>query len=313
MRKKLIIDGNNLLHRAYWAFKINESDYKDQTNYSVYVFFNILKSYVRLFDPSEIIVCWDYRKKNADNERRELLEDYKAQRPDQVEVYQYMPYINKLLASLGIRQMTPNHFEADDIMWWLCAKKYPNECILISTDTDMYQLIVPELSENIIYNPKRKMQINNVFLKQKYGVNNGRDYIIKKALRGDIADNIPGIKYIRQSRIESIIDCLGPDFDMETLRKSSILDETEMEIFERNIKLMKLDEIMNHQEEIDWYEETISQELTPDKDKFKLLIKELELWNVYKKVNEWFSAFQYKDKNNSLTNVYSNDYYGLFD
>lgn len=311
MRKKLIIDGNNLLHRAFWAYKKNEVEYKEGSQYSVYVFLNILKSYVRLFEPSEIIVCWDYREENETNERKEILEDYKGTRPDHLEVYVHMPSIRKILSSLGIKQMTPRNFEADDIMFWLCAKKYPNQCILITTDTDMYQLIIPELSENVFYNPKRKMQINEVFLKQKFGVNDGYEFIIKKALRGDIADNISGLKGIRQARIENVIECLGRDFDIEALKKSEILKEEEIEIFERNIKLMKLDEIMNHPTEIDWYEENIDKKVVPDKDSFKMLIKKLELWNIYRKANEWFSAFQ-KKSSNSLTSTFSNDYFNIF-
>ena len=313
MRKKLIIDGNNLLHRSYWAYEKNKEDYREDTHNSVYVFLNILKSYLRLFEPSEVIICWDYREQNEINERKEILEEYKGQRPEHIEVYEYMPFIIKILTSLGIKQMTPKNFEADDIMWWLCAKKYPNECILISTDTDMYQLITPELSENIFYHPKRKVQINNVFLKQKYGVNNGYEFIIKKALRGDIADNISGIKYIRQPKIDLIIDCLGEDFDLERLRRSQILTDEEFETFERNIKLMKLDNILNHPGEIEWYEECINRKVTPDRDEFKQLIKKLELWNIYKKVGEWFAAFQPKDKSKSLSSIYSNDFYGLFD
>lgn len=310
MRKKLIIDGNNLLHRAYWAYKKNEVEYKENSQYSVYVFLNILKSYIRLFEPSEIIVCWDYREENETNERKEILGDYKGTRPDHSEVYSYMPSIRKILTALGVKQMTPRNFEADDIMFWLCAKKYPNQCILITTDTDMYQLIVPELNENIFYNPKRKMQINEVFLKQKFAVNDGYEFIVKKALRGDIADNISGVKGIRQTRIENVIECLGRDFDIEALRKSEILKEDEMELFERNIKLMKLDEIMNHPSEIEWYEECINKPSEPNKDDFKMLVKKLELWNIYRKANEWFSAFQ--KKTNNVTNIFSNDYFNIF-
>ena len=311
MRKKLVIDGNNLLHRAFWAYKKNETDYKEVSSYSVYVFLNILKSYVRLFEPSEIIVCWDYREDNEINERKEILGDYKGTRPDHAEVYSYMPFIIKILDSLGIRQMTPRNFEADDIMFWLCAKKYPNQCILITTDTDMYQLIVPELSDNIFYNPKRKMQINEVFLKQKFSVNDGYEFIIKKSLRGDTADNIPGVKGIRQTRIEEVIDCLGRDFDMDALKKSGILKDEEIEIFERNIKLMKLDEIFNHPTEIEWYEETLEKEVSADKEEFKTLIKKLELWNIYRKCNEWFSSFQ-KKNTDSVKHLYTNDYHDIF-
>jgi hypothetical protein len=150
-------------------------------------------------------------------------------------------------------------------------------------------------------------------LKQKYEVNDGYEFIIKKALRGDMADNISGIKYIRQPRIQEVIDALGEDFDMTALKNADILKPEEFEIFERNIKLMKLDEILNHPNEIEWYEETLSKEISSDKNEFKKLIKELELWNIYKKVSEWFSAFQRKDKTNSLSSIYSNDFYGLFD
>lgn len=310
MRKKLIIDGNNLLHRAYWAYKKNEVEYKEGSKYSVYVFLNILKSYVRLFEPSEIIVCWDYREENESNERKEILGDYKGTRPDHSEVYEFMPYIRQILSSLGVKQMTPRNFEADDIMFWLCAKKYPNECILITTDTDMYQLIIPELSGNVFYNPKRKMQINEVFLKQKFAVNDGYEFIIKKSLRGDTADNISGVKGIRQTRIDAVIECLGRDFDIESLRKAEILKEDEIELFERNIKLMKLDEIMNHPSEIEWYEECISKKPNANKDDFKALIKKLELWNIYRKLNEWYSAFQ--KKSNGLSSTYTNDYFDIF-
>ena len=127
MRKKLVIDGNNLLHRAYWAYKKNEVEFKEASSYSVYVFLNILKSYVRLFDPSDIIVCWDYREEHETNKRKEMLEEYKGTRPDNVEVYSYMPFIIKILKSLGVRQMTPKSFEADDIMYWLCAKRYSKD------------------------------------------------------------------------------------------------------------------------------------------------------------------------------------------
>lgn len=310
MRKKLIIDGNNLLHRAFWAYKKNEVEFKEVSSYSVYVFLNILKSYVRLFEPSEIIVCWDYREEREANERKEILGDYKGTRPDHAEVYSYMPFIIKILKSLGIRQMTPKNFEADDIMYWLCSKKYPNQCILITTDTDMYQLIVPELSENILYNPKRKQQINEVFLKQKFSVNDGYEFIIKKSLRGDTADNISGLRGIRQTRIQEVIDCLGRDFDLESLKKSEILKADEIAIFERNIKLMKLDEIFNHSSEIEWYENCIAAEVVPDKEEFKSLIKKLELWNIYRKINEWFSAFQKKDS--SIKHLYTSDYYNIF-
>lgn len=310
MRKKLIIDGNNLLHRAYWAFKKNEADYQNGSNFSVYIFFNILRSYVRLFEPSEVIVCWDYREENEINERKEILEEYKGQRPNSDDVYKYTNDIKNILSSLGIKQMFPKNFEADDIMYWLCAVKYPNECVLVTTDTDMYQLITPELSENIFYNPKKKMQINEVFLKQKFKAKNGLEFIIRKALRGDAADNIPGVKGIRNTRVEEVVECLCPEFDMLSLQKSNILKEEEYKIFERNIKLMKLDEILNHPSELEWYETQLNMPVTASKHLFKNNVKHLELWNVYRKYDKWFSDFQ--PKNKSIEENISNEYFNIF-
>ena len=183
MRKKLIIDGHNLLHRAFWAYKKNAVEFNNNAVNSVYVFLNILKSYIRLFEPSEIIICWDYNEFHEVNERKEILKEYKSQRPERFEVYEFLPKIMEILSSLGVKQLTPKNFEADDILYWLCVKKYPNKCILVTTDTDLYQTIVPELEGNIFYNPKSKMQLNSVFLKQKFGVNDGYEFIIRKALR----------------------------------------------------------------------------------------------------------------------------------
>lgn len=310
MRKKLIIDGHNLLFRAHWAFKKNITDYSNDNQYIIYVFLNILKSYVRLFEPSEIIICWDTKQEGESNSRKEIISEYKAQRPNHDNVFEYLPQINEILKTLGVKQIYPKSYEADDIMYWLCAKRYPNECILVTTDSDLYQIIIPELSNNIFYNPKCKTQINSVFLKQKYSVNDGREYIIKKALRGDIADNISGIKGIRQTRIDNIIECLGTDFDFDALKKSKILNDNELEIFERNLKVMKLDEVLNHEDEISFYESELNQEPKADKNQFKELIKKAELWIIYRKLSEWFYAFQPKDESNpSYLNIYSNVFY----
>lgn len=74
---------------------------------------------------------------------------------------------------------------------------------------------------------------------------------------------------------------------------------------------MKLDEIFNHPTEIEWYEEKINIPVEADKEEFKRLIKKLELWNIYRKINEWFSAFQ-KKGNNIFKTKAINDYFDLF-
>jgi hypothetical protein len=85
------------------------------------------------------------------------------------------------------------------------------------------------------------------------------------------------------------------------------MTDSELEIFERNLKVMKLDEVLKHEDEILFYEEALSKEVKPDKNLFKELIKKAELWIIYRKLSEWYYAFQPKDESvPSYLDIYSN-------
>lgn len=290
MAKHLIIDGNNLLFRCYWS--AYHRWHETRPNMYGYFMLNVLKSYVKLFNPSDIILTWDERKGEDKNDRKDISEDYKANREYNADVFEFVDDIREILDALGVRQMYPLNREGDDIMYWLCAIKYPNESILVSTDTDMYQLVREDLKENVIYNPAKKIQVGSTFLKLNYDVDDGREFIIKKALRGDKADNISGIKGIRSSKIKNIISILSESSDVESLKASGILNDEEYETFVRNKSLMMLDEIAEHQEEIDFYEEQMKAELNPNKERFRSAIKRMEYWNIYKNIDRWFKLFQ---------------------
>lgn len=270
MAKHLIIDGNNLLFRCYWS--AYNRWHEQKPNMYGYYMLNVIKSYVNLFNPYDVIVTWDDRR-GDENQRKLVDEDYKANRVYNADVFEFVDPIREILSSLGVRQMYPLNREGDDIMYWLCAMKYPNESILVSTDTDMYQLVTPELSNNIIYNPTKKIQVNPMFLKLNYDVDNGREFIIKKALKGDKADNISGIKRIRESKIQSIISVLGESNDMDGLKKSGILNEEEYATFSKNRQLMMLDTLKDFPEEISFYEEQLEEEVHPNKERFRTMIK----------------------------------------
>lgn len=290
MAKHLIIDGNNLLFRCYWS--AYHRWHETRPNMYGYFMLNVLKSYVKLFNPSDIILTWDERKGEDKNDRKDISEDYKANREYNADVFEFVDDIREILDALGVRQMYPLNREGDDIMYWLCAIKYPNESILVSTDTDMYQLVREDLRDNVIYNPAKKIQVGSTFLKLNYDVDDGREFIIKKALRGDKADNISGIKGIRSSKIKNIISILSESSDVESLKASGILNDEEYETFVRNKSLMMLDEIAEHQEEIDFYEEQMKAELNPNKERFRSAIKRMEYWNIYKNIDRWFKLFQ---------------------
>lgn len=304
MAKHLIIDGNNLLFRCYWS--AYHRWHETRPNMYGYFMLNVLKSYVKLFNPSDIILTWDERKGEDKNDRKDISEDYKANREYNADVFEFVDDIREILDALGVRQMYPLNREGDDIMYWLCAIKYPNESILVSTDTDMYQLVREDLRGNVIYNPAKKIQVGSSFLKLNYDVDDGREFIIKKALRGDKADNISGIKGIRNSKIKNIISILSESSDVESLKASGILNEEEYETFVRNKSLMMLDEIAEHQEETAFYEEQMKSELKPNKERFRAAVKRMEYWNIYKNIDRWYKLFQCESAGGS------GNYYSFF-
>ena len=302
--KVLVIDGNNLLHRAFWtAYTLDKGDAFSH----IFIFLNMLKSYIELFSPRKVVVCWDFRDKSVENYRKTIEEGYKAQRDQEKasQVYEKMPVIIKLLDSVGIAQVNPKELEADDIMFWLATKKYPNDSVVISTDTDMYQLVSDRLPGNIVYNPKKKLQITSFYLKEHFNVLNGRDFILQKALRGDKADNLMGVKGIRSAKIQDILNVLSINYDLDALKDSSLLKESELEVFKHNISLMMLSDDIISKDEEDWWNECLNRPSEASKEAFTVLIKELEFWKIYKKVDYWYKTLNRIDFTDVLSSLFN--------
>lgn len=307
MNKVLVIDGENLLHRSYHAaYKLWHDKKPDMY---VRFFLSTLKSYVTQFQPNKIVCTWDYRKSGLSNERKELYEDYKKDRVFNEEVQRYADDIREILDSLGIVQIHPWCREGDDIMYWLYAIKYPNECILISTDTDMYQLIVPELSGGKICNPIKNVVITENYLKTNYNVSDGRQFIVRKALKGDNSDSIKGVgtkeKRLSKNRLEAIVKAMGSDYNVENVTSHHLLDDEEMGIFLTNLEIMCLDRVKEHPEEIAYYEEQLAAGANPDIHKFKQLMAKHEFWSIHKQSDKWFNVFNPLNLNDLYANLFN--------
>lgn len=297
--RHLVIDGNNLLFRCYWS--AHKKWHEEKPNMYGYFFLNVIKSYINLFEPDDVIVVWDERKGEQENQRKEIAEDYKANRERNDSVFAFIDDLKEILDRLGVRQLYPLNREGDDIMYWLCAVKFPNKCILVSADTDMYQLVRKDLPGNTVYNPSKKIQVTDIFLKLNYDVEDGREYIVKKALRGDKSDNILGIKGIRKTRVAAVLEAYNRG-GMEALKASGVLNNNELAVFMRNMELMSLEKLKKYPGEMDFYESQMGVELRPDKDAFRNKVRQMEYWNIYKNSDKWFTAFQSR-----------NDYLFLFD
>jgi DNA polymerase I len=195
-KRFVIIDGNNLIHRAFHAIKsLLKTSSGEQTN-AVFGFASILLNIIEAEKPDYIALTFDER---APTFRHEENKEYKATRakaPD--ELYAQIPRIREMVTRFGIPIFAKEGFEADDMMGTL-AKKAEKEGMItyiVTGDMDALQLVSPHTyvvfphkgyREPIVYDKKR------VF--EKYGIT-PEQVIDYKALMGDHSDNIKGVEGI---------------------------------------------------------------------------------------------------------------------
>lgn len=281
MSKILLIDGSNLYNRAFWACTRSP----EQPNF-IFVFLRMLHAYAVTFKTGKMILAWDLREEGESNKRKELLEEYKAQRPDQKDIYKDFPRLKEITEYLGIKHIFPKNLEADDILYYLATQKYPGECIVITRDTDLYQLVNSEYNVQV-YEPNKKIMIDTMHLLAKFQVSNGNEFIIRKALKGDSADNIKGISRIRKERIDKVIDWLKQN----PIETCPVLSEEEITIFNRNMNLMKLDKVLSERDEIEHYEKQLQNFHKLNRDKFRQVCYEEKFFSIINKFDAWINAF----------------------
>lgn len=189
MEKFLIIDGNSIANRAFYALPLLSNSRGEYSN-AVYGFVNSLTKAIVDLKPKYIAVAFDIGKKTF---RNALYADYKAKRkPMPSELASQMPILKTLLDTMKIKYFEKKDIEADDIIGTL-SKTEGVEKVLLSGDRDLFQLLD---DQTIIWFPKRGVSeidvVTSQNLKEKMGLlpNQIVDY---KALRGDSSDNIPGV------------------------------------------------------------------------------------------------------------------------
>lgn len=187
--KFVIIDGNSLINRAFYALPLL-SNSKGEFSNGVYGFVNILIKAIFEIKPKYIAVALDYGKKTF---RNNLFKEYKAKRrPTPTELISQFPILKKFLNAMNIKYIEKEGFEADDIIGTL-SRAYDLQNIIITGDRDALQLINDNtevwLTKKGITEVKN---MNSETFKEEYGIDVSQ-FIDLKALMGDASDNIPGV------------------------------------------------------------------------------------------------------------------------
>ncbi|WP_053364312.1 DNA polymerase I [Bacillus sp. FJAT-27251] len=193
MSKKLVlIDGNSIAYRAFFALPLLNNDKGVHTN-AVYGFTMMLMRILEDEKPTHLLVAFDAGKTTF---RHATFTEYKGGRQKTPpELSEQFPFIRELLKAYGISQYELENYEADDIIGTLStsAEKEGFEVKVISGDKDLTQLSSDKTTVSIT-----KKGITDIedytpeHIKEKYGLS-AHQIVDMKGLMGDASDNIPGV------------------------------------------------------------------------------------------------------------------------
>ena len=197
MKKVILVDGNNLMFRSYYATAYTGNIMKNSkgmpTN-ALYGFVGMMNKIIAEEKPEYIMVAFDVGK-NFRKQKYETYKDGRAQTPDELKMQ--MPIARDILDAMGIKYFELEPYEADDIIGTFakkCEEDPLYDATIISSDKDLLQLISDVVDVKLL-KQKDYIKYNPETFKEDWGFEPIRiiDY---KALAGDPSDNIPGVKGI---------------------------------------------------------------------------------------------------------------------
>lgn len=209
-KKLVLIDGNAIIHRSYHALPPLTTKSGELVN-AVYGFTSTIFSVIAKFQPDYIIATFDLA---GPTFRHEEYKEYKATRvkaPD--ELYAQIDRVKEVVRAMNIPILEKQGFEADDVIGTVIKHVEKNngqiENIIVTGDLDTLQLVNGKtkvytmrrgLSDAVLYDTEK--------VKERYNL--APDQMIDyKGLRGDVSDNIPGVKGIGEKTAIELLSKYG--------------------------------------------------------------------------------------------------------
>ncbi|MDO8490130.1 MAG: DNA polymerase I [bacterium] len=207
----MIVDGNALLHRAWHALPPLTTSSGEIVN-AVYGFLSIFLKAVKDISPTHVAATFDLK---GPTFRHVQYVEYKATRVKQPdELYMQLDRIKTVVRALGILIFERKGFEADDVIATLCtriANERPSaEIVIVTGDMDALQLVN---TQTTVYCPRRGISDIALYdekaVSARYGGLQPKQLVEYKALRGDVSDNIPGVKGIGEKTAIELVHRYG--------------------------------------------------------------------------------------------------------
>lgn len=210
MKKIILVDGNNLLFRSYYATAYTGNVMRNSKGFptnGLYGFINMMNKIIREENPDYILVAFD-KGKTFRHDKYDVYKAGRAVMPE--ELKEQFPVAKEILGAMGIRFFEIDNYEADDIIGTM-ARIVDEEdefiATIVSSDKDLLQLISDEVTVKLLKSNDHIMMTPEVF-RETYKVDPIK-MIDLKALMGDSSDNIPGVKGIGEKTAISLIEKFG--------------------------------------------------------------------------------------------------------
>lgn len=208
MKKLILIDGNSLLFRAYFAMRPMVTS-KGMHTQGVFAFVNMLGKILNDYEPSHIAVAFDLK---GGTFRHDVYKEYKAGRlKTPPELLSQIPMLHDVLEAMNIAVLEVPQYEADDIIGTVAARAEKDglDTLVISGDKDELQLIGEHV--NVLIN-RRGMSEFDLYdidaMRERYNLT-PEQFIDLKGLMGDSSDNIPGVPGIGEKKGIALLEQYG--------------------------------------------------------------------------------------------------------
>lgn len=286
MKKIILVDGNNLLFRSFYATAYQGVIMRNSKGFptnALYGFINMMNKIIKEEKPSYILVAFDKGK----TFRHDKYDEYKAGRiemPDELRVQ--FPKAKEVLDAFGIKHFEIDNYEADDIIGTL-ARIVDEEdefiATIVSSDKDLLQLISDEVTVKLLKQSGHIMMDRDEFMRT-YQVEPAR-MVDLKALMGDASDHIPGVKGIGEKTAISLLSKYG-SLDNLYANIESVTGKTKEKLLaDKDNAYMSYDLATIYKEvPLDFTLEDCKYEIT-DKSKLAGILEELEFHSLLRKLD----------------------------
>ncbi len=200
----ILVDGSSYLFRAYHA-PPHLTNSKGEATGAIYGVINMLKSLVRQFNPSHMVVVFDAK---GPTFRNEMYSEYKAHRPPMPDdLRTQIEPIHEIIKAMGLPLVSITGVEADDVIGTFAriASEQQRHVLISTGDKDMAQLVNEHVT---LINTMTDTVLDPQGVVDKFGI--GPELIIDYlALMGDKVDNIPGVPGVGEKTALAMLQGIG--------------------------------------------------------------------------------------------------------